>query len=65
MMTKEWFSSWFDSPYYHILYKERDDKEAQLYRYNYHRIYKFSQNIILWIWPVVRASRYLSQSERV
>jgi cyclopropane fatty-acyl-phospholipid synthase-like methyltransferase len=31
MMTKEWFSSWFDSPYYHILYKERDDKEAQLF----------------------------------
>ncbi|WP_026996775.1 SAM-dependent methyltransferase [Flectobacillus major] len=30
-MTKEWFSSWFDSPYYHILYKERDDKEAQVF----------------------------------
>ncbi len=26
---KEWFESWFDSPFYHILYKDRDEKEAQ------------------------------------
>jgi SAM-dependent methyltransferase len=25
---KEWFECWFDSPYYHILYKKRDDQEA-------------------------------------
>jgi len=25
----EWYASWFDSPYYHILYKDRDYKEAQ------------------------------------
>ncbi len=25
----EWFSTWFDSPYYHILYKDRDQTEAQ------------------------------------
>ncbi len=25
-----WFASWFDSPYYHILYKDRDEEEAQL-----------------------------------
>jgi SAM-dependent methyltransferase len=24
-----WFENWFDSPYYHILYKDRDDKEAE------------------------------------
>tara|TARA_Y100000782_G_scaffold107075_1_gene128654 strand:- start:1068 stop:1790 length:723 start_codon:yes stop_codon:yes gene_type:complete len=24
----EWFKSWFDSPYYHLLYKDRDDTEA-------------------------------------
>lgn len=24
-----WYSSWFDSPYYHILYKDRDQEEAQ------------------------------------
>lgn len=27
----EWFESWFDSPYYHILYKNRDEKEAELF----------------------------------
>ncbi|MEO1653988.1 MAG: class I SAM-dependent methyltransferase [Bacteroidota bacterium] len=25
----DWFSNWFDSPYYHILYKNRDYKEAE------------------------------------
>ena len=24
----EWFESWFDSPYYHILYQNRDEEEA-------------------------------------
>ena len=28
-MKKEWFASWFDSPYYHLLYKSRDENEAQ------------------------------------
>lgn len=27
----EWFSEWFNSPYYHILYKNRDDKEAEMF----------------------------------
>ena len=26
--SPEWFISWFDTPYYHILYKHRDDTEA-------------------------------------
>jgi len=26
---KLWFESWFDSPYYHILYQNRDEKEAK------------------------------------
>ena len=33
-MQKEdtsWFASWFDSPYYHILYKDRDDSEAAVF----------------------------------
>ena len=28
MEGKEWFSTWFDSPYYHILYEQRDEDEA-------------------------------------
>jgi SAM-dependent methyltransferase len=31
---KEWFSEWFNSPYYHILYKNRDDKEAEFFLQN-------------------------------
>ena len=26
-----WFAHWFDSPYYHTLYKNRDEKEAQAF----------------------------------
>lgn len=28
---KTWFSNWFDTPFYHILYKDRDYAEAQLF----------------------------------
>ena len=30
-ITQEWFQEWFSSPYWHILYKNRDRKEAQLF----------------------------------
>jgi len=29
--TKQWYKSWFDTPFYHILYKERDYKEAKAF----------------------------------
>lgn len=32
--TKNWYASWFDSPYYHILYKDRDCDEAQAFMDN-------------------------------
>ncbi len=32
--SENWFSSWFDSPYYHILYKERNYREAQVFMDN-------------------------------
>ncbi len=28
MKNKEWYENWFDSPYYHILYKNRNGEEA-------------------------------------
>jgi SAM-dependent methyltransferase len=28
--TNEWFSDWFDTNYYHILYKNRDEDEARI-----------------------------------
>ncbi|AEH02591.1 bifunctional 2-polyprenyl-6-hydroxyphenol methylase/3-demethylubiquinol 3-O-methyltransferase UbiG [Lacinutrix sp. 5H-3-7-4] len=36
-MTKEettWFASWFDTPFYHILYKDRDYAEAETFMCN-------------------------------
>lgn len=32
--SKNWFASWFDTPYYHILYKERNYREAQIFMDN-------------------------------
>ncbi|RZJ67615.1 MAG: class I SAM-dependent methyltransferase [Flavobacterium sp.] len=31
---QKWYASWFDTPYYHILYKDRDYTEAQLFMDN-------------------------------
>jgi SAM-dependent methyltransferase len=31
---KEWYRNWFDSPYYDILYKDRDQEEADMFIYN-------------------------------
>jgi len=31
IVKESWYRSWFDSPYYHILYKNRDDYEAALF----------------------------------
>jgi hypothetical protein len=42
LKTSNWFASWFDSPYYHILYKDRDETEAQL----------FMDNIVHYLNPV-------------
>lgn len=28
MKEQKWFESWFDSPYYHLLYSNRDEQEA-------------------------------------
>lgn len=30
IQEKAWFATWFDSPYYHILYKNRDEREAEV-----------------------------------
>lgn len=31
LVKKEWFRDWFDSPYYHLLYRNRDEREAHLF----------------------------------
>jgi len=30
-MPKKWFQHWFNSPYYHILYQQRDHAEAEFF----------------------------------
>ncbi|MDP5201574.1 bifunctional 2-polyprenyl-6-hydroxyphenol methylase/3-demethylubiquinol 3-O-methyltransferase UbiG [Flavobacterium sp. DG2-3] len=32
--NQNWYSSWFDTPYYHILYKDRNYREAQIFMDN-------------------------------
>ena len=29
--TNNWFASWFNTTYYHLLYKDRNDSEAELF----------------------------------
>ena len=41
--NKEWFESWFDSPYYHLLYKDRDWKEAEFFITNLNRYLELDQ----------------------
>jgi SAM-dependent methyltransferase len=47
-MQKEWFSSWFDTPYYHILYKNRDYSEASLFIDNITELLKLKLGAICW-----------------
>ncbi|RZL17715.1 MAG: SAM-dependent methyltransferase, partial [Pedobacter sp.] len=28
-MQRKWFQYWFNSPFYHILYSQRNDEEAE------------------------------------
>ncbi len=45
MNTKaDWFSSWFDTPYYHILYKDRDDTDARIFMQNITTYLKLQNN---------------------
>lgn len=37
MSADNWFEHWFDSPYYHILYDHRDEKEAELFIKNLYK----------------------------
>ncbi|WGD34319.1 class I SAM-dependent methyltransferase [Olleya sp. YS] len=32
--TKQWYASWFDTPFYHILYKDRDHAEAERFMFS-------------------------------
>ncbi|MFZ4425878.1 MAG: class I SAM-dependent methyltransferase [Saprospiraceae bacterium] len=41
----EWYKAWFDSPYYHLLYRHRDDAEARC----------FIDRLLVWLQPAPEA----------
>jgi SAM-dependent methyltransferase len=43
----EWFGKWFDSPYYHILYKHRDHEEAKAFIDNLIQYFQFSTDDLI------------------
>lgn len=45
--TKEWFGEWFDSPYYHVLYKHRDKEEAKAFIDRLIHYFQFSENDLI------------------
>ncbi len=44
MKKTDWFSDWFNTPYYHILYKDRNDIDAQLFMRNITQYIDLSKN---------------------
>lgn len=44
MKTNDWFTSWFNTPYYHILYKDRNDDDAQLFMKNLTNFLQLDKN---------------------
>ena len=47
MRTKDWFTDWFNTPYYHILYKDRNDVEAQQFMRNITQFLPLPENALL------------------
>ncbi|MDO6744492.1 class I SAM-dependent methyltransferase [Tenacibaculum soleae] len=43
MKTTDWFTSWFDTSYYHTLYKHRNDADAQFFMRNITSFLKLPQ----------------------
>lgn len=41
---KNWFEDWFDTKYYHILYQDRNDEEAQFFMRNITQFLKLKEN---------------------
>ena len=44
----EWFQSWFDTPYYHILYQHRDEQEAKKFIVNICKFLQFKNGDKVW-----------------
>lgn len=48
MNTAEWFKDWFNSPYYHLLYYNRNDNEAKFFIDNLCVYLKLNTNANVW-----------------
>jgi SAM-dependent methyltransferase len=59
----QWFENWFNTPYYHILYKNRDDQEAHRFIDNLVRIFDINptHSVLDVACGKGRFARYLSQ----
>lgn len=44
MTKKNWFAEWFDTSYYHTLYKHRNDEEAKVFISNLSKFLKIPKN---------------------
>lgn len=42
--TTDWFEHWFDTKYYHVLYENRDEKEAEFFMKNLIRFLKLEKS---------------------
>lgn len=48
MITAEWFKDWFNSPYYHLLYNNRNENEAQFFIENLCSFLKLNSDSNVW-----------------
>jgi len=46
-VQEDWFSTWFNSPYYHLLYKNRDYAEARKFIDNLHQYFQWKEEDII------------------
>jgi len=62
-ITEEWFAEWFDTPFYHILYENRDYKEAQRFIDNLENYFSFrtTDHILDLACGKGRFAKYLNQ----
>jgi len=46
-VQEDWFSTWFNSPYYHLLYKHRDYSEAKRFIDNLDRYFQWKKDDVI------------------
>jgi SAM-dependent methyltransferase len=62
--SNNWFASWFDSPYYHVLYKHRDHEEAELFLNNILKRLKPDKNSLMLDMPCGKGRHSIFLNEK-